>query len=214
MLNFVTFEGVDGCGKSTQVKMLAQHLARRLRGRSVLTVHEPGGTGVGDHVRAILLDPCHTSMCVQCEVLLYLASRAQLVEEKIRPAIAKGDLVLSDRYYDATVAYQGYGRGVSLEDLDRLQLYASEGLVPDLTFLLDLDPQIGRERIASGRGHAGQPAAGDRMEREGIAFAHKVREGYLRLASDAPDRFRVLDASRSPEEVFTDVSNEMERHGL
>lgn len=212
MLRFVTFEGVDGCGKTTQLRMLKQHLATRRLSRPVHWVHEPGGTRIGAAVRQILLDPGNTMMRTECEVLLYCASRAQLVHETIVPAIVRGDLVISDRFFDATVAYQGHGRNVDLAVLDFLHDYATGGLIPDLTFLLDLDPERGLERIVANR--QGAAARGDRMEGQGTGFARRVRAGYLALAGAHPDRFRVLDAERSPEEIFSEVTAELDAHGV
>lgn len=212
MLRFVTFEGVDGCGKTTQVRMLKQHLAIHQPTRPVRWVHDPGGTRIGDAVRQILLDRGNAMMRTECEVLLYCASRAQLVHETIGPAILRGDLVISDRFFDATVAYQGHGRNVDLGVLDFLHDYAAGGLIPDLTFLLDLDPEQGLERIVASR--RGAAARGDRMEGQGTGFARRVRAGYLSLAAAHPDRFRVLDAAKSPDAIFSDVTSELHAHGV
>ncbi|MEW6364273.1 MAG: dTMP kinase [Acidobacteriota bacterium] len=210
MLNFITFEGIDGSGKSTQVGRLADWLRARSSSRPIVVVKDPGGTAVGDGIRSILLDPAHQSMRVQTEVLLYFASRAQLVWEAIRPALEQGAMVVSDRYYDATMAYQGYARGVDRIVLDQIQRYASGGLEPDLTFVLDVAPEVGLARAAAR--HAG--AVRDRIEGEGSDFSRRVREGYLQLAARHPNRIRVLDASRSPEDVFTAVRAELVKHGV
>lgn len=210
---FITLEGIDGCGKTTQARLLHKELSSHLSPRLVVLVRDPGGTTIGDRIRAILLDPAHMKMAVAAEVLLYFASRAQLVEEIIRPAIGNGDLVISDRYFDATLAYQGYGRGVEVGMLEELQRFSTRGLMPDLTFLLDIDPDIGRARIAGGRPHDGQ-SGGDRMERQGADFARQVRDGYLVAAKAHPDRIRVLDAARPPEAILRDMRMELDSRGL
>lgn len=207
----MTFEGIDGSGKTTQLRLLEAHLRERLVGRSVVMIHEPGGTTIGERIRDVLLDPLHEEMSVETEVLLYFASRAQLVSEIVRPAIERGDLVLSDRYYDATLAYQGYGRGVSSTTLDHIQAFAAGGMMPDLTILLDLDPAEGRRRIAGGRG--GVDSA-DRMERQRIEFAERVRDGYLSIAAAEPERFRVIDAARDVESIAADVRAAVDAYGI
>jgi len=212
-MKFVTFEGVDGSGKSTQATMVRSVLAERLRPRGVLLVHDPGGTVIGDRLRAVLLDPEHTSMTVPAEVLLYVASRAQLVAEIIRPAIERGELVISDRYFDATLAYQGCGRGVDMRLLEEMHRFSTGGLLPDLTFVLDVDPSLGHERIESGRGRIGHRAT-DRMEGEGLEFARRVRQGYRELARAQPGRIRVVDGSRPVEVVFEEIDAELRAHGL
>lgn len=188
---FISLEGGEGAGKST----LADGLQTRLVecGRTVLRTREPGGTGFGEAVRAVVLDPAHTDVSAWAELFLMLAARAQLVHESIRPALARGEVVLCDRFADASVAYQGVGRGLGFDAIRELNLQATTGCMPDLTLFLDLDPRVGRSR------QNGNP---DRMEREEIAFHDRVREGYLRVAGIEPARVRTLDASRSAAEVL------------
>ena len=190
---FISFEGIDGCGKST----LMGTLRRWLDEASIrcIQTREPGGTPLGESVRNLLLDPVFKGMNQQAEVLLYTASRAQLVQEVIRPALAQGVWVLTDRYIDATLAYQGYGRGLDLAPLRRMQEWATGGLLPDTTILLDCDLDVATQRMH------GRNARPDRMELEAKAFHQRVRDGYLVLAREEPERFLVLDASKSVEEV-------------
>ncbi len=180
---FITFEGGDGAGKSTQVARLAQELERR--GHAPLVLREPGGTAVGEGVRRILLDPSHAGMTAEAELLLFAASRAQLTREVIRPALDAGTVVLCDRYADSSVAYQGYGRGLDLERVRAVNEFATGGLVPDLTILLDVVPDEG---IA-----AATPEAADRLEREELAFHERIRAGYVEMARREPERFVVVE---------------------
>jgi dTMP kinase len=193
---FITFEGGEGAGKSTQIALLADRL--RAHGLTVTTLREPGGTAVGDRVRDLLLDPAHTGLDPRAELLLYEASRAELVAEEIAPRVAAGDVVLCDRFTDSTLAYQGYGRGLDLGGVRTLNDWATGGVVPDLTILLDVDPALGLTR-ATGSG-------ADRLEAEDIAFHIRVREGFLALAdADASDRFVVIEADAPAEEVASAV---------
>lgn len=176
---FITFEGVEGSGKSTQIKLLARALRRA--GRRVVLTREPGGTAVSDAIRAVLLNRKHTRMTALCETLLYMASRAQLVEEVIRPKLKTGFVVLCDRWLDATLAYQGYAGGMDVGWIQSLGKKVTGGLEPDLTLLLDLPVGHGLRRSKSHK-----PA--DRMERKGLAYHRKVRAGYLLLARANPRR--------------------------
>jgi dTMP kinase len=185
---FITFEGPEGCGKTTQMRLLATHL--RQQGRDVLTTREPGGTRIGDRVRAILLDPEHTEMQPPTEFLLFSAARAQHVAEVIRPHLAKGGLVLCDRYADSSLAYQGYGHRQDLAVLRTITGFATGDLAPDLTFYLDVPVSLGLRRKAGGRGDAW-----NRMEQKEVAYHERVRAGYLAMASGEPDRWVVIDAS-------------------
>ncbi len=187
----ITFEGGEGTGKSTQLTVLADTLSAA--GLSVLVVREPGGTPVGEVVRGLLLDPSHETMTDRAELLLYEASRAQLVEQVIRPALVVGKVVVCDRFYDSTTAYQGYGRGLPIEEVESLNRFATADLVPDLTLLFDVEPAVGLER-ATARG-------ADRLESEDLDFHDRVRRGFLEIAEREPDRIVVIDASQAPEQV-------------
>jgi dTMP kinase len=186
---FITFEGIDGCGKSTQVACAAEHLRREKIPH--LVTREPGGTRIGEQVRTVIMTPNHAEMCDACELLLYLASRAQHMHEVIVPALDRGEIVLCDRFQEATIAYQCYGRGIARDTVDRLNACATGGLSPDLTLLFDLPVESARERLA---GTGKQP---DRLEGGGAAFFERVRAGYLALAKQFPGRIRVLDARES-----------------
>ncbi|MBC7294675.1 MAG: dTMP kinase [Thermoleophilia bacterium] len=186
----ITFEGLDGSGKSTQMEMLAEAL--RQRGYVVLVTREPGGTALGEAVRDILLDPRHRGMSARAEALLYAAARAELVEEVIRPALADGQIVLCDRYLDSSLAYQGFGRGLGTDDIITLNAWATECLFPDLTIFLDLDDSIRAPRVS---------AVPDRLEAEDEEFHRRVAAGYRVLLRDHPHRIRRVDASGTPEEV-------------
>ena len=186
---FVTFEGTEGSGKSTQIRALAEFL--REQGYSVVLTREPGGTPIGDQVRRILLDHANDEMHPRTEVLLFLASRAQHVEELIRPALKAGKVVLCDRYADSTLAYQGYARGEDVAELRRLIDYATGGLWPDLTFWLDLPVEEGLARLDSK----------NRLDSEALTFHKRVREGYKRLAAAEPQRWVRIDGSLSRAEI-------------
>lgn len=191
---FVTFEGPEGCGKTSQLHLLAYHL--RDLGCDVLTTREPGGTPISERVRAIVLDPAHTSMEPSTEFLLFSAARAQHVAEVIRPHLERGGVVLCDRFADSSLAYQGYGYGLDLEARRAITRFATGGLVPDLTFLLDLPVEVGLRRKAGGKGDAW-----NRMERKRIDYHERVREGYLFMAADEPERWVVIDATGDIESV-------------
>lgn len=188
---FLSLEGGEGAGKTTLADALEQRL--RAAGRTVLRTREPGGTSFGESVRALVLDPAHTGVSSWAELFLMLAARAQLVAECIRPALERGEIVLCDRFADASVAYQGVGRGLGFEAVRELNRRATGGCMPDLTLWLDLDPAAGRRR---------QTGAADRMEREDLAFHERVREGYRMVAEAEPARVRRLDAGRPAAEVL------------
>lgn len=190
---FITFEGPEGSGKSTQLALLADWL--RGQGYEVLTTREPGGTRIGETIRSLLHDVRFTEMRPRAEILLYSASRAQLVDEVIRPALAAGQVVLCDRYADSTYAYQGYGRGLPLDWLREITDFATDGLRPDLTIYLDLEPSIGLARKVAGR------AEMNRLDREQLDFHRRVRAGYLELAGAEPERWRVVAADEPLEAV-------------
>lgn len=204
---FVTFEGGEGSGKTTQLKLLANHL--RAPGNEVVETRDPGGTTIGKEIRTLLLSPESAPMSVAAELLLYEASRAQLVREVIAPALARGAIVLCDRFTDSTLAYQGFGRGLDLNLIRELNQFATEGLAPDLTVLLDLDPAIGLLRCA--RSASTEPSSRDRIEAEPLRFHQRVREGYLALARGEPERIRVIDARLSVAEIETAMHDEFAR---
>ena len=206
---FITFEGPDGSGKTTQITLLAAYL--REQGFPVLTTREPGGTTIGDQIRSCLHDVGNTEMTAETEILLYSASRAQLVQEVIRPALAEGQIVLCDRFADSTIAYQGYGRGLDLDALSFITRFATGGLKPDLTVLLTLDAEYGlRRRETDG-------AEMNRMDLQAAAFYRRVQEGYEALAAAEPERWVVVDADRPAAAVQRDVqaivSERLQREG-
>ena len=189
---FITFEGIEGSGKSTQIALLANNLGSA--GKRIKLTREPGGTSVGDQMRKILLDPENTGLVPTAELLLYAASRAQHLQEVILPSLADNVMVLCDRFSDATLAYQGYGRGLDkglIRTIDRL---VTAGIRPDLTLLLDIDAATGIAR-AHGRNSSRGLEAEARFENEDIAFHERVRQGYLALAEQEPDRIQIVDAS-------------------
>jgi dTMP kinase len=194
---FITFEGPEGSGKSTQIALLAAYL--RQQGLVVLPTREPGGTLIGDQIRACLHDVANTMMTPTAEILLYSASRAQLVAEVIRPALAEGQVVLCDRFADSTLAYQGYGRGLPLASLITITRFATGDLKPDLTVLLDTDVNYGLARRVT----AGEEM--NRMDLQAIAFHERVRQGYHELAALEPQRWRVVDAERPLAVVQSDL---------
>ena len=201
---FITFEGIEGSGKSTQIALLANYLTARGI-RNVLT-REPGGTLIGDQVRKILLDPANRSLDPTAELLLYAASRAQHLRETILPALANGLIVLCDRFSDATLAYQGYGRGLDIELIHSLDRIVTTGMRPDLTILFDIEATMGIAR-ARGRNNSLGLEAEARFENEELVFHDRVRQGYLTLVAQDPDRIRVVDASGTSEAVQDQVRN-------
>jgi len=194
---FITFEGLDGSGKTTQLALLAAYLQEQ--GIPHLCTREPGGTDIGDQIRACLHDVANTAMSPVTEILLYSASRAQHVAEVIRPALAEGKIVLCDRFADSTLAYQGYGRGLDLEALTYITRFATGGLRPDLTLLFDLDPQSGLHRRSS---HGEEM---NRMDLQADAFYRRVREGYEALVRAEPERWVVIAADRPADAIQADV---------
>lgn len=192
---FITLEGVEGSGKTTQVERLAERL--RQAGRAVVTTREPGGTPISDRIRAVVLDRQNVEINPHTEALLMCAARAQLVHEVIRPAMAAGSVVICDRYSDSTFAYQGYARGQDLATLRTINTFATSGLVPDLTILLDLPAEAGLQRRFGADGEA--PT--NRMDRLDVEFHRNVAAGYHALAQTEPDRWRVVDATLDIEDV-------------
>ncbi|MFO7915247.1 MAG: dTMP kinase [Candidatus Krumholzibacteriales bacterium] len=198
---FITFEGIEGSGKSTVAGSIGERF--REAGYRTLMTREPGGTVVSEKIREILLDPEIGDMHARAELLLYLASRAQLVEEVIRPGLDQGMVVLCDRFFDATTAYQGWARGLGEDTANQLNSFAVQGVIPDLTLLLDLPVEKGFSRGPRRREETGQ-ARRDRLELESGAFHSKVREGYLRIA-EREKRVVIIDASRTLEEVELEI---------
>ena len=194
---FITFEGTDGVGKTTQI----QRLAVDLRGANydVCLTREPGGTPISEQIRDMLLNPDHSEMAATTELLLYTASRAQHVSEVIKPALESGKIVISSRFADAMVVYQGYGRGLDLERINHLNQIATDGVTPDVTFVLDLPVEIGLQRVQKSRGGL------DRLERENIEFHRRLREGYQTLAKQEPQRIKIIDAQVNPEQVYAQI---------
>jgi len=192
---FITFEGIEGCGKSTQAKLLEEYFIQE--GRSVFLTREPGGPKISEMIRKILLSIDNNEMLPQTEVLLYMASRSQHTGEWIIPELEKGNIVISDRYYDSTFAYQGAARKIDGKLIDTIRRYATFGLVPDITFLVDLSEEIGLSRILA--------EDADRLEQESMKFHKKVREGFLEIAKKEPERFFVLDGKKSIKEIHEDV---------
>ena len=195
---FITFEGPEGSGKTTQIRLLAEWLGEQ--GLEVLTTREPGGTRIGEAIRNVLLSPAHTEMCAEAEILLFSAARAQIVRETLQPHLVRGGVVLCDRFADSTLAYQGYGRLLDLDTLRQITLFATGGLVPALTICLDLPVVEGLRRK-----QGGDQAEWNRMERERLDFQERVRRGYLALAAAEPQRWFVLDALREIEVIQAEI---------
>jgi dTMP kinase len=199
---FITFEGAEGCGKSTQVNLLAERL--RARGRTVRTLREPGGTPIGEEIRHTLKhSPANGAMTAEAELLLMNASRAQLVREIIRPALAAGEIVLCDRFYDSTIAYQGYGRQLSLEHVRAVIDFAVGATRPELTLLVQVPPEVSAERVQARS--AGQPVVRDRIEEADRAFFDRVAQGYLALAAAEPDRVKLVNGAQSLAAVTEEI---------
>jgi len=210
MIRFITFEGGDGTGKTTQLQALESHL--RGKGRSCVSTREPGGTSLGKLIRQVLLEVGKQPIASPTELFLYLADRAQHVQEVILPAIDGGKIVLCDRYTDSTLAYQGYGRGIDLGLLRQLNEFANRAVKPDLTLLLDCPVELGLSRTAQRQSNAGSARSReDRFEREKVEFHEKVRDGFLAMARAEPQRFRIIDASRSVEQVSREIQNIIDR---
>jgi dTMP kinase len=197
---FIAFEGVEGAGKGTQIRLAEEDL--RARGLDVLVTREPGGTELGEKLRAMLLDPTTGSVEARTEALLFAASRSQHVQSVIRPALAEGKIVVCDRYIDSSLAYQGWARGLGEQDVLTLNVWATQGLFPDLVVLLHVEPELGLLRSTE---------APDRMEMESGDFHAKVSDAYLKIAEEHPERFVIVDADRPPAEVFEEVRASIDR---
>jgi dTMP kinase len=198
---FITFEGPEGSGKTTQIELLSEYLEEK--GYPVLATREPGGTNIGDQIRAILLDPQNTEMLPASEALLFSSARAQIVNQVIRPHLARGGIVLCDRYADSTLAYQGYGHGLDLETLHTITALATGGLKPDLTIYLDIEVEEGLQRKFTA--HKAGQAEWNRLDQQEAAFHRRVREGYLQMAAREPDRWLVIDATQLVEAIQASI---------
>lgn len=190
---FITFEGADGCGKSTQMDLLAKYLSNK--GIKVVMTREPGGKGLGEQLRKILLN-YDGDVSDRCESFLFLADRAQNIDTIVKPSVKLGKIVLCDRHTDSTVAYQGYGRGLNIDEINRLNLLATDGVKPDLTFVFDIDIETSMKRVGKEK---------DRMESAGYDFHNRVRNGYLEIAKKEPNRVKVIDATKSIQEIHKQV---------
>ena len=202
---FITLEGIEGSGKTTQIERLARFIAEK--GFECVTTRQPGGTVIGEHIRSILLNPENHTLAPMTELLLYLADRAQHINEMIKPVLTAGKILICDRYFDATVVYQGFARGLSVELLLELHRMLFDNLKPDITFLLDLSPQQGLERAWQQLNSGQRVGHESRFENEVLAFHEKVRDGYRQLAQREPQRFHLIDAAQSPDQVFANIRN-------
>lgn len=203
---FVTFEGPDGSGKTTQIEMLAERL--RHLGHNVLITREPGGTSIGNQTRTVVHDVKNAEMTGETEFLLYSASRAQLVRQVIEPHLERGGTVLCDRFADSSMAYQGYGRELDLEMIRCITHFATGGLVPDLTIYLDLPVEVGLRRKQSA--HAAQAGEWNRLDQQTIEFHRRVRQGYLKMAQAEPNRWLVVDATQSVPDTQATIRRRLE----
>ena len=196
---FITLEGIEGAGKSSQLENIVAFF--KIRGYECVTTREPGGTDIGARIRGILLDPANRDLDAGAELLLYVADRVQHIRTVIAPHLAQGHVVLCDRYFDATLVYQGYARGLDMRLIRDLHRLVCSDLIPDLTLLFDLEPKVGLERAWRQINNGGRTGGESRFEQEKLAFHEKVRNGYLELASNEPGRFRIIDAARSERRV-------------
>lgn len=200
---FITFEGIEGTGKSTQAKALYTYLKEK--GYPTLFTREPGGTKLGNLIRDILMNPDHKSMCTMTEVFLFAAARVQHVEQFLRPSLEEGFIVICDRYSDSTLAYQGYGREIPLAIIRDINSNATWRTQPNLTFYLDLEPALAMHRVRLRVEET--ETVPDRLEREKLEFFHRVRDGYLKMAQEEPHRFRVLDAKVDPQSLHKKITD-------
>jgi dTMP kinase len=201
---FITFEGLDGSGKTTQIKLLYDYLKEK--GLDVVTAVEPGGTVIGRKIRKILLDKYNHEMSYKAETFLFLASRAELVSKVISPALNKGRTVICDRFFDSTIVYQGIARGLGIDKILNMSLWATDGIVPDITFLLSIKADKGKKRMDSASKKR------DRMELEKDNFRKKVYQGYLNIAGKYKDRFVVIDGEKKIEDIFEEVKRRVEQY--
>lgn len=198
---FITVEGTDGSGKTTQIKLMDEYL--RSKGHEVIITREPGGTKINEKIRSIILDPENQEMGMITETLLYASARAQLVSEVIKPALSEGKLVICDRFVDSSYVYQGFGRGLNLKLITEINRVALDGIAPDITFFFDISPDVALKRRIDSTG-------ADRIEKEKMEFHMRVYNGYIKLAMLYPDRIRTIDGKRSVEEIFEDVKGHID----
>ena len=206
---FITFEGPEGCGKTTQMSLLSEYLENQ--GIPFHVSREPGGTKISNQIRDILLNPQNKEMVSKTELLLYAADRAQHTEEVIKPLLSKGYIVISDRYFDSTTAYQGYGRGLDLDFVNHLNDIATGKLSPDLTILITVDPKVGLIRASKTSKDDGFSDEGDRLEQENLAFHKRVLNGYLEIAKANESRFLVIDGEDTPENIHQKIIDRFEK---
>ena len=200
---FITFEGGEGAGKSTAIKRIVEKLTSE--GYKIVLTREPGGTPIAEEIRNVILDKKNTAMDPRTEALLYAASRRQHLVEKVIPALKEGKLVLCDRFLDSSLAYQGGARGIGIDTVYNMNLFATEGMLPDLTILFDIKPEEGLARIA-----ANSQREVNRLDVEKLTFHNKVRDSFHELAKMFPERFVIVDASKTPDEVFEDAYKAIE----
>jgi dTMP kinase len=205
MKSFITFEGIEGCGKTTQIHLLKECLEKR--GCTVLTTREPGGTHIGDAIRRILLDSNNSDIDIKTELLLYQAARAQHIKDVIRPALAQGSIVLCDRFTDATLAYQGYAQDIHRDFIETLNQYATDNLIPDLTILIDCPVEIGLKRARDRMAAHGATVREDRFEEKSLDFHHAVRLGYLQIAENNSSRFYIVDGREDPASAHRSIQS-------
>ncbi len=201
---FITFEGGEGSGKTTCIKRVVQTLEKE--GNEVILTREPGGTPISEEIRNVILDKKNTDMDARTEALLYAASRRQHIVQKILPSLKEGKIVISDRFLDSSLAYQGGARNLGIDEILKINQYATEGLEPDVTFFFDIEPEEGLKRIAA---NAGREV--NRLDVERLSFHHSVRNAFLELAKRYPDRIVVIDASKDRDGVFSDVMREINK---
>ena len=202
---FISLEGIEGCGKTTQINRLRTFFKNR--GQACVVTREPGGTAIGNDIRSILLNPSNKDLVPRAELLLYMADRAQHIESVVKPALAKNKVVLCDRYFDATVVYQGYARGLGSDFICELHRLLLEDFKPDITLLLDLAPKIGLARAWKELNKGTRSGTESRFEEETINFHEKVRSGYLELARQEPERFRIIDAAADEKQVQAEIQD-------
>ena len=207
---FITLEGIEGCGKTTQINHLKAFIEKK--GRACVVTREPGGTAIGSDIRSILLNPANHNLVPKAELLLYMADRAQHIATLIKPALAQDKVVLCDRYFDATVVYQGYARGLGTSCICELHRLLLEDFKPDITLLLDLSPKVGLARAWKELNKGTRSGTESRFEEETLSFHEKVRSGYLELASQEPDRFKIIDAANDENRVQADIQEVLEQY--